>query len=370
MNVNSKTVALVLSLLIATITAAFSSLMPQADGVLIATVGGLTFGTSFLPIYFTMEFLIFREINKIYQAVEKLRQKEWKGLPPLHQEQNFALNPIVRINEDITRYLSLQERELDELRRIEAYRREFLADVSHELKTPIFAAQGYILTLLDGAADDENVRYKFLRKAAKSLNGLDALVQDLLTLSQMESGMITMKYQVFDIRSLVLEVMDQLEHKAQKKGIGFVLEPDSDAPVYVHADFSRISQVLINLISNGIKYGNEDGWVKVRLEEKTAHHLIHISDNGIGIAPEHLGRVFERFYRVDKSRSKKQGGTGLGLAICKHILESHKSKIKVQSQPGVGTTFSFKLEKGQAAAAMPQPRFRSEEEREMPNFDV
>jgi len=228
---------------------------------------------------------------------------------------------------------------------MEVFRREFLADVSHELKTPIFAAQGFIHTLLDGAMDDVKVRDKFLQKAAKSLDGLDALVKDLVALSQMETGQIKMHKERVDLRLITLEVCEQLENKAVLRNIGLKIKPDQMRHAWVKADNQRINQVMSNLIENAIKYGKEDGKVIIHFEEEKKHFIISVRDNGSGIPPEHLPRIFERFYRVDKSRSKEKGGTGLGLAIVKHILNAHGAKITVASKADKGTTFTFKLDK-------------------------
>jgi two-component system phosphate regulon sensor histidine kinase PhoR len=220
-----------------------------------------------------------------------------------------------------------------------------LPNVSHELKTPIFAAQGFVHTLLDNPDEEEDIRIKFLEKAAKSLDGLDELVKDLLTVSQIETGAIKIEKKPIDLRPVILEIFEQLESKAnlrdiKLKMIGF------QGPIIVNADFQRISQVLINLIDNGIKYGNDGGKVIVEISERNKTFQIDVKDNGPGIPAEHLPRLFERFYRVDKSRTKLSGGSGLGLSIVKHIVQAHGSKIFVQSKMDKGTIFSFKLEKG------------------------
>ncbi len=255
-------------------------------------------------------------------------------------------NPLQKINQEIFTFATKKQQEIDELKKLENYRREFLADISHELKTPIFAAQGFVYTLLDGAVDDKQVRDKFLKKAAKSLDGLHILVQDLLTLSQMETGETKMHFENFDLIKLIEDVIDQLEQKADKRGIKIKLFMDITKPYIVNADKLRISQVLTNLVDNAIKYGFDKGSVEVFVERERDNYMVSIKDNGPGIAPEHLSRIFERFYRIDKSRSKDKGGTGLGLSIVQYIVEAHKSKVSVTSKIGKGTTFSFKLRKG------------------------
>lgn len=271
--------------------------------------------------------------------MEKLRKKE---LNKLNKQKSGALNPLEKINEEIFSFAELKQKEIDELRKLEAFRKEFIADVSHELKTPIFAAQGFVHTLLDGAMDDKSVRSKFLKKAAKSLDGLDALVQDLLTLSHIETGQIKMHFENIDLYKLTQEVFEQFEEKADKRDIKFRIEGNPNK-IIVYADWQRIFQVMTNLVSNAIKHSHEGGEVVVSFELSKKFVTTHIRDFGEGIPPEHIGRIFERFYRVDKSRSREKGGTGLGLAIVKHILENHHTKAEVESSPGKGSTFSFKL---------------------------
>jgi len=343
--VTSRGVSLLLSACIAGVTVAFLSLLEGISDKALFVAGALSFSSAFLLIFIMLEFLIFKEVNSIYTSLDKITRKELQYYSDKN-EQNYT-NPLRRINQEIKTYVTRKEKEIDKLKRLEAYRKEFIADVSHELKTPIFAAQGYVLTLLDGAMDDDKVKYKFLKKAAKSLNGLDAVVQDLLTLSQIESGVIVMRYSNFEVQEVIRDIFEQLENKAAKKKIETRFTRIYPEGVYLNADASRIAQVFTNLISNAIKYGKQGGYVEVNIEEGKKFVKFDVKDNGPGIPPEHVNRVFERFYRVDKSRSKKQGGTGLGLAIVKHILEGHKSKITVASDVNVGTVFSFKLEKGE-----------------------
>jgi two-component system phosphate regulon sensor histidine kinase PhoR len=344
---SARTMALLLAVFIALVTVLFLSLVQSVnrDGLIVA--GLISFSGSYLLIYVTLEFLVFREINKIYKMLEKLRKKELSGIK---REKSGALNPLKNINEEIYSFALLKQKEIDELKKLEAFRKEFIADVSHELKTPIFAAQGFVHTLLDGAVNDKHVRNRFLKKAAKSLDGLDVLVQDLLTLSQIETGDIKMKFESLDILKLCSEVIDQFEEKAAKKNIRVRLIEPSVKPV-VYADWQRITQVVTNLVSNAINYTPEGGEVTVSFDITKKNCTLIIRDTGEGIPPQHIGRIFERFYRVDKSRSREKGGTGLGLAIVKHILEGHGTRAEVESTVGKGSTFSFKL-----------PRSKGEEE--------
>lgn len=268
----------------------------------------------------------------------KLKKKELHGIG---KQKSGVLNPLKTINQEIYSFADLKQKEIDELRKLEAFRKEFIADVSHELKTPIFAAQGFVHTLLDGAVNDKSVRIKFLQKAAKSLDGLDALVQDLLTLSHIETGQIKMHFESINMYTLTQEVFEQFENKSEKKNV--ILRINGPSRVMVHADWQRITQVMTNLISNAIKHSFDGGEVIVSFEVHKKSVITHVRDFGEGIPPEHTNRIFERFYRVDKSRSREKGGTGLGLAIVKHILDGHNTKAEVESSPGKGSVFSFKL---------------------------
>ncbi len=336
---SSRVLALLLALCISLITTLFLSLVKSVDVTALVVASIISFSVSYLLAYFILDFLIFREINKIYKLMEKLKKKELAGLG---KQKSGILNPLEKINEEIFSFAQLKQKEIDELKKLEAFRREFIADISHELKTPIFAAQGFVHTLLDGAVNDKAVRGKFLKKAAKSLDGLDALVQDLVTLSHIETGQIKMHFEAFDLNELTEDVIEQLEDKAEKRNIKLQVE-DPHQKVFVHADWQRISQVMTNLISNAIKHSFEGGNITIRYELSKKNVEVHVKDHGEGIAPEHLSRIFERFYRVDKSRSREKGGTGLGLAIVKHILENHATKADVESTPGKGSDFSFKL---------------------------
>ncbi|HEY5749619.1 MAG TPA: ATP-binding protein [Chryseolinea sp.] len=331
--------ALLLALCIALITSLFLSLFKSVDLSALFVAFGISFSVSYILIFVVLEFLIFRELDKVYKLMGKLKKKE---LSRIDKQKSAPLNPLRTINEEIYSFAELKQKEIDELKKLEAFRREFIADVSHELKTPIFAAQGFVHTLLDGAVNDKTVRTKFLKKAAKSLDGLDMLVQDLLTLSHIETGQIKMHFENIDLYKLTEEIFEQFEEKADRKEIKLSIEGPS-RKVLVYADWQRINQVMTNLVSNAIKHSFDGGEVKVSFDISKKNIVTNISDTGEGIAPEHQARIFERFYRVDKSRSREKGGTGLGLAIVKHILDGHNSKAEVESTPGKGSTFSFKL---------------------------
>ena len=328
-----------LAVCIALITSLFLSLVKSVDFSALIVAFFISFSVSYLLIFVVLEFLIFREINKIYKLIHKLKKKE---LFAIDKKKSAALNPLKTINEEIYSFADIKQKEIDELKKLEAFRREFIADVSHELKTPIFAAQGFVHTLLDGAVNDKTVRTKFLKKAAKSLDGLDVLVQDLLTLSHIETGQIKMHFESIDLYKLTEEVFEQFEGKADKKDVALRIG-NPPQKVIVYADWQRISQVMTNLISNAIKHSFDDSEVVVSFDVSKKYVTTSIRDFGEGIPPDHQARIFERFYRVDKSRSREKGGTGLGLAIVKHILDGHNTKPEVASSPGKGSTFSFRL---------------------------
>jgi len=263
----------------------------------------------------------------------------------------FLLFIVVRFTLDIyiRLYIKNEEQsrsEINILKDQENYRREFLGNISHELKTPLFTIQGYILTLLEGAMKDKKVRQKYIIRAAKGVDRLISIVKDLDLITQFESGIKTVDKSKFNIYELVDNVFELMEFEAEKNNISLQTEKDENNPNYVYADKERIIQVLTNLVVNSIKYGTENGFTKVVVENIDNENLIiKVIDNGEGIEEEHLPRLFERFYRIDKNRSRKKGGSGLGLSIVKHIIEAHNQQIFVKSEIGVGTEFSFTLSK-------------------------
>jgi two-component system phosphate regulon sensor histidine kinase PhoR len=337
----SRGISLVLAIAIAALTVAFLLLLDDATPALLLVAGGISFSVSYILMQITLEFLIFKEISNIYAVLEKIQKKDSPIIP--EKNERLFISPLRKINKTINNYALAKNKEIEALQKNAEFRREFIADISHELKTPIFAAQGYIHTLLDGAVDDKSVRLKFLKRAAKSLNALDKLVQDLLTLNQMESGVIKFHLESFDLKDLIHEVIEELEQKASKRDMLIRYYYDKEKSYRTIADKDKIFRVCQNLISNAIKYNNDGGEVDVNLKAQKNHITVEVKDNGKGIPPEDLKRIFERFYRVEKSRSREKGGTGLGLAIVKHILEGHKSKISVSSTLGKGSIFSFEL---------------------------
>ena len=338
----SRVAAVLLSFLICLATTGLLSLVDNVPPKAYFLVGALSFSSSFILIYIAFEFLVFREINKIYKLLDRIKRKELKQV-----KKTLAptMGPMQKLNDEILLMANKKQDEIEELQKIETYRREFVADISHELKTPLFAAQGFIHTLLDGADHDQTVRDRFLLKAANNLDGLNDMIQELLTLSQLETGMVRMKREIVDLGLLSGEVADALADRAESKQIVLKVDRSPSKPLWVEADKNRIRQVLTNLADNAIKYHQGGGAITISFEAEKDSILVLVRDNGPGIPPEHISRIFDRFYRIEKSRNKDSGGTGLGLAIVKQIVEAHGSRIQVQSKLGKGTQFSFRLKK-------------------------
>ncbi|MFN5705548.1 MAG: sensor histidine kinase [bacterium] len=302
---------------------------------------GVTFVFSYFIFLYAIEIFIYRKIKLVYKNIHSLKVRR---LDPKPSDFDMS-DPINEMEKEVRGWAEDESKEIEQLRTMERYRKEFLGNVSHELKTPIFNIQGYINTLLDGAIDDPEVTIRFLKKAAKSTDRIASLVEDLESISQLESGFLTMELEEFDINELIHDVFESLSMRAAEKNARIDFKEGCDVPFIVEADKDRIRQVIVNLLVNSIKYGKENGYTLIGLYDMDENVLIEVTDNGIGIEEEHLPRLFERFYRVDKSRSRDAGGTGLGLAIVKHIIEAHNQTINVRSTKGIGTTFGFTLKK-------------------------
>lgn len=298
----------------------------------------LIFVMVFVPAFFVLEFTVFKKIRNIYSKFSD-------GKNPVTDDE------IDELEKNANRWISERGAEIEQLKKLESYRKEFLGNVSHELKTPIFNIQGYISTLLDGGLDDPKINRSFLSKAEKSVERMITIVDDLQSISQLERGALELNEENFDIVALAKDVLDSLELRAKERNISFEIFNDLSLPLMVTGDKFRIRQVLVNLVMNSVRYGKEGGLTQIKVSDIGDKYLIEIIDNGIGIAAEHLPRIFERFYRVDKSRSREMGGTGLGLAIVKHIIEAHNQKINVLSTEGAGSIFSFTLKKSTVNAA-------------------
>lgn len=293
----------------------------------------LLFVPNLLVTYFLLNKFFYDRIKVIYKSIYK-----FKGTSKITEID------IDHVEKEAKEWADAKEEELDQMKKDDNYRREFIGNVSHELKTPIFNIQGYLQTLIDGGLNDENINLKYLKRANKSVDRMINIIDDLEVISRLETEQDELDFQKFNIVELVHEIFDLMEMKASEMNINLKLKNESQG-VTVVADRNKIQQVLMNLVSNSIKYGKDGGEVVIRFFDMHSNMLIEVSDNGIGIAQESLDRLFERFYRVDKNRSREIGGTGLGLAIVKHILEGHNQTINVRSTKGKGSTFSFILPK-------------------------
>lgn len=304
-----------------------------------AVVFLITFVSIFFIFNLLLEHFIYRKIKLIYKTINTYKDSKTTALGKVNMSDDIIGN----VSKEVTEWEKNRTDEIAELKKMEVFRKEFLGNVSHELKTPIFSIQGYLHTLLEGGLDDPEVNVNYLNRAAAAVERLCLIVDDLEAISKLESGEMVLDQRTFDLRELVRDVFDSLELRANERKIRLGLKEGSERPVFVYADKERIRQVLVNLVVNSIKYGKDNGSTLIGFYDMDEHILVEVTDNGIGIDPIHLPRLFERFYRVDKSRSREQGGTGLGLSIVKHILEAHKQGIKVRSTYGIGTTFTFTL---------------------------
>ena len=344
-NLTPKFLALISAALVSFIVFLAFLLIPRfetaelnlSNAVLIAVI---TFAVSFLLFLLFIQQFIYKRIKEINKILLEFRVQN--DIPKNIESGSDALDDI---NREVRKWAEDRKKEIEQLKKLETYRKEFLGNVSHELKTPIFNIQGYVHTLLDGGLDDPTINKDYLARAEKSVDRMIMIVEDLEAISQLETGELVLESERFDIIELVKEILKSQELRAAGKGIILTITNADDKPLFVIADKFRIRQVLTNLVVNSIKYGKENGETRIKVRDIGSSVLIEVSDNGIGIGKEHLPRLFERFYRVDKSRSREQGGTGLGLAIVKHIIEAHHQTINVMSTEGAGSVFSFTLKK-------------------------
>ncbi len=297
----------------------------------------------FAVISYTLQTFIYRKIKLIYKLIYQTKASKREEF---YYKNILPQKGIDEVREDVEKWAEQRKEEIEQLQQNETYRKEFLQNLSHELKTPIFAIQGYVDTLLNGALENPDVNKKFLASTSRNIDRLVNLVDDLDEISKLESGEQQLYRENFVIQDLLKEVYESLSIKAEVKEIICIIKKGCEQPLTVFADKEKIRQVFINLIDNAIKYGKQNGIVESSFYKVDGKRvLIEISDDGAGIAEEHLNRIFERFYRTDLARSRKVGGSGLGLAICKHIIEAHGQVIHVRSKIDVGTTFGFTLPK-------------------------
>ncbi|MCF8258732.1 MAG: sensor histidine kinase [Flavobacteriales bacterium] len=317
---------------------------PLTNLMLRALVSFVSVGVAgFFAIQYILNDFIFERIRVVYKTVLNQRHTKDQTLKTMRENEDI----IDKVNTDVLNWAERQRDEIRTLKDQEEFRREFIGNVSHELKTPIFNIQGYIHTLLDGGLEDGEINRKFLRRADKSVDRMISVVEDLETIAKLEGSQIELNVQRINIVDLARDIIDLEEMKAQKRDIDLRFNKKYERPIYVMADAERIKQVYINLIDNSIKYGSAGGVIELRFYDMDEHLLCEVADDGSGIEEKHIPRLFERFYRVDKARDRNAGGTGLGLSIVKHILEAHGESINVRSSTGEdsGTTFSFTLKK-------------------------
>ena len=300
--------------------------------------GVTIFIISFFVIQFRAEHFIYQRIKKLYEDISFLDINDLK--------RKKITTDVEELTKTVQEYVEGKSEEIANLTQKDSFRRDFLGNVAHELKTPLFTVQGYILTLIEGAADDAEIRTKYLERANKGVERLTSIIKDLDMIAKLETEGMKMNIETFNILEVIQNVFDLFEMKAKKRGIKLKLDKAYEFPFFVKGDVERIEQVIINLIVNSIKYGKIGGITTISIENYNSRKfIIKVNDNGEGIKQEHLSRLFERFYRVDQSRSREQGGSGLGLSIVKHIIEAHGETILLKSKYGEGSEFSFTLEK-------------------------
>ncbi len=297
----------------------------------------LVFGIVYFMVNQTVEKFIYQKIRVLYKNIHNLKTPKQKVLTNSKW--------LETAEKEVEKWAEDQKNEMENLKNQETYRRDFLGNVSHELKTPIFNIQGYVLTLLDGGLEDETINKEYLMRAEKSINRMIAIVTDLDILSKLESDVQNLEFEKFDIVALTGEIVEMYEIQAQEKNITITINYNHLTPIMVYADKEKIRHVLSNLIENSIKYGNPNGRTKLSFYDMDEQMLIEVADTGIGIAPQDISRIFERFYRTNHGRATINSGSGLGLAIVKHIIEAHHQTINVRSSLGIGTTFGFTLQK-------------------------
>ena len=312
----------------------YNDLSISVESVLISFI---IFGLSFLILQLRVRKLFFERIRQIYEDLEFETDSLIKTSPIDSDMNSFS--------RDLEEFVKLKRTEIETLKKEGIYRKEFVGNVAHELKTPLFSVQGYISNLLDGAMDDKELLKKYLKRAEKSVDRLTFIIKDLDLITQLESSTLKLKVTSFDIIKLTEEIIEDLEISASKRNIKIIFNKNYDKQILVEADKNRIEQVITNLVTNSINYGSEKGTTEISFESNEEKIIVKVNDNGEGISEENMPRLFQRFFRVDVSRSRSQGGSGLGLAIVKHIIDAHNENIYVQSTVGVGSEFSFSLKK-------------------------
>ena len=341
MNIKTKEASSLLVAVLAAAIVALATALAHVAGSVVLCVAVGTFLIVPLFALFVIRKYVAYKLKPIYSIVFSRNVHTHEILDELKDKH------VESISEELSAWAETSDMEIARLKETEKFRKEYLGNVAHELKTPIFNIQGYISTLLDGGLEDELINRKYLERTEKSIDRLINIVNDLDTISKLESDMTRLKMEPFDVVALTKEIADQLEMKAGERHIKLLVKGAEDlpSPFWVLADKHYVGQVMVNLLTNSICYGREGGQTRVRFRDMLDKILIEVEDSGVGIAKEDIPRVFERFYRTDKGRSREHGGTGLGLAIVKHIVEAHGEHITLRSEVGVGSTFSFTLKK-------------------------
>lgn len=344
-NLSPKVIALSIALLLGGFLSLIHVLLSR-EGQEISDLSRVALNV-FIPMLFTyviinfaLERYIYRRIKLIYKTIRNAKV----SMPTKAVSLVTDRSVLDDVEDEVAEWATMQENEINTLKTLEQYRKRFLGNVAHELKTPIFSIQGFVHTLMDGAIHDEKVNMHYLERAAQNVERLLTIVEDLDTITKLESGELILETQEFELKALVREVFSDLEMKAKDQGIVLRFKDGADRQFRVQGDREYIRQVITNLIVNSLNYGKEGGLTKVSMYDMDKQVLVEISDNGIGIEEKHLKHLFDRFYRVDKSRSRARGGSGLGLSIVKHILEAHGQSISVRSTPDAGSTFGFTLD--------------------------
>jgi len=302
----------------------------------------ITLIISYWVIQTYVERYIYSHIKVIYKLIHNHKVKKSNK----HHQKKKSTDSIQSVHQEVMDWSQDFEQEISQLKQLEKYRKEYIGNISHELKTPLFAILGYVSTLVEGGLEDPNINMKYLERSEKNINRLIDIVNELETISQLESGELKLNKTRFNIKDLIDDLIESYELKSEKKGIRLYYSKQYERPLYVEADKAQIERLISNLLNNAIKYGYSNiGKVKISFFDMDKNLLIEITDNGPGINQEDLPRIYERFYRTEKARSRELGGTGLGLAIVKHIIEAHKQSIYTRSTIGIGTTFGFTLEK-------------------------
>jgi len=343
-NTSPRTLAVILAIMLSTIAGIIigMNMLFKLEHTLLFLIFSILaiFVISFVVAFYIFSNLIINKITPIYRTINSISELD-KNISDKFVEKDV----IYEANKEVINWVKQKSAEIQGLKASEKFRKEFVANVAHELKTPIFNIQGYVLTLLDGGLEDNKVNRKYLKRTEKNINRLIATIKDIDTISRLESGVLKLNKQKFNIVELISEVFEMQDLTAKEYNILLKFDGNFSDSITVFADKKHIFEVLNNLVVNSIKYGKAEGTTQISIKYEDSKIRVEVKDNGIGIEKEHLPQIFQRFYRVDKSRSRERGGSGLGLAIVKHIIEAHEETISVVSEINVGSTFYFTLQK-------------------------